>query len=239
MKQTMKITLFEFMPYGAPELMEARPRHQARALMLACAAAIAVLGVTMGTLSLLPHRAVPVPTVDLSDVHVLTPQPLIPKPPSAVQPQVQPIPNVPAPPKVAVPVPVPDAQAPVVQPQPSAAPQGTQDVAPEPAASGTGDAIPDPNAYVYVEKLPEPIKQVKPEYSDMQKQAGAQGLVIVKALVGKDGHVMDVQLDPSKQNPLLNDAALKAARQWIFSPGMTNNEPVICWVSIPFHFQLH
>jgi protein TonB len=231
--------LYEFMPYGAPELIESRPRHLSRALLVACVSAIAVLGAGMGLLSLIPHQRLAV-AVDLTDTHVLAPPPLVPKPPSAVQPQVQPPPvNVPAPPKVAVPVPVPDAQAPAPQPQPSAAPQGAQDVAPEPAASGNGDAIPDPNAYVYVEKLPEPIKQVKPEYSDMQKQANAEGLVIVKALIGKDGHVMDVQLDPSKQNPLLNDAALAAARQWVFSPGMTNNQPVICWVSIPFHFKLH
>jgi protein TonB len=235
----MNNTLYEFMPYGAPELIESRPRHLSRALMLACVGAIAVVGAGMGVISLIPHRAMPVRAFDLTDTHVLAPPPLTPKPPSAVQPQLQPPANVPAPPKVAVPVPVPDAQAPVPQPQPSAAPQGAQDVAPEPAASGNGDAIPDANAYVYVEKLPEPIKQVKPEYSDMQKQAGAEGLVIVKALIGKDGHVMDAQVDAAKQNPLLNDAALAAARQWIFSPGMTNNQPVICWVSIPFHFKLH
>jgi len=173
----------------------------------------------------------------------MAPEPINPRPPLAPQQKVI-VPDAPVAPKIAIPVPVPDAKAPVVNDAPPAgptSPTGDPNAVPStPSNTATpGDVIPRSDEYVYVERLPEPLKQVKPEYTEIATRAGVQGLVRVKVLVGKDGHVMDAQLDDKIQIPLLNDAALAAARKWIFTPGTTNGQPVICWVSIPFNFRLH
>lgn len=239
----MQTSLHEFMPYGAPDLIVARPRDMSRALWMASAAAIALLAIGMGVGSFLDSRTAVVETVELPPAaRDVLPPPLIerapPPPPAAVR-----VPDAAvAPPRVAVPVPVPDRLAPVEQPQ--AAPPASDATSDAPSASlptapsGAGDAIPDPHAYVYVEQLPNPVKQVKPEYPEAAKSASIEGVVQVRALVGKDGKVMDVRLERSTQ-PMLNDAALAAARKWVFTPGMASNQPVLCWVSIPFNFRLH
>jgi protein TonB len=239
---TLRTSLHEFMPYGAPDLIVSRPRHMSRALWVASAAAIALLAIGTGVGSFLESRTAVVETVELPPAaRDVLPPPLIerapPPPPAAAR-----VPDAVAPPKVAVPVPVPDRLAPVEQPQ--AAPPASDATSGDATASlptspsGTGDAIPDPNAYVYVEQLPNPVKQVKPDYPQAAKMASVEGVVQVKALVGKDGKVMDVRLERSTQ-PMLNDAALAAARKWVFTPGMASNQPVLCWVSIPFNFRLH
>lgn len=237
---TLQTSLHEFMPYGAPDLIVARPRDMSRALWFASAAAIALVAIGMGVGSFLDSRTAVVETVDLPPAaRDVLPPPLIeraPPPPAAAR-----VPDAVAPPRVATPVPVPDRLAPVEQPQ--AAPPASDATSDDASASlpttpsGTGDAIPDPSAYVYVEQLPNPVKQVKPDYPEAAKTASIEGVVQVRVLVGKDGKVMDVRLERSTQ-PMLNDAALAAARKWVFTPGMASNQPVMCWVSIPFNFRL-
>ena len=91
----------------------------------------------------------------------------------------------------------------------------------------------------WVEELPVPVTQVKPTYPSIAQQAGVEGLVVVKALVGKNGRVLDVRLDDRRHVPLLNDVALAAARLWLFTPALANGKPVAVWTAIPFHFRLN
>jgi outer membrane biosynthesis protein TonB len=63
--------------------------------------------------------------------------------------------------------------------------------------------------------------------------------VIVQALIGKDGHVKRVVVDPKFSIPLLNDSALTAAKQWVFTPASANGHPVMVWYAISYHFVLH
>ncbi|MGH7729653.1 MAG: energy transducer TonB, partial [Candidatus Eiseniibacteriota bacterium] len=92
---------------------------------------------------------------------------------------------------------------------------------------------------VYVEREPEAITEVKPEYPRIAQEAGVEGRVTVHVLVGKDGRVLDAVLAAKIQVPMLNEAALAAARRWVFTPGFANAHPVACWTAIPFHFRLH
>ncbi len=91
--------------------------------------------------------------------------------------------------------------------------------------------------YVYVEELPEAITKVPPAYPDEALRAGVQGVVLVQALVRKDGTVGDVKVIQSI--PLLDLAAIQAVRQWIFKPARAKGEPVSVWVAIPVKFTLH
>jgi protein TonB len=91
--------------------------------------------------------------------------------------------------------------------------------------------------YVYVEELPEAITKVPPVYPDEARRAGVQGVVLVQALVRKDGTVGDVKVIQSI--PLLDLAAIQAVRQWIFKPARAKGEPVSVWVATPIKFTLH
>jgi TonB family protein len=78
---------------------------------------------------------------------------------------------------------------------------------------------------------------VPPSYPDSAIQAGIQGTVVVLALVCACGGIQRVQMASSI--PGLDGAAMDAIRQWIFSPGLVNGEPVAVWVAIPVRFTLH
>lgn len=101
----------------------------------------------------------------------------------------------------------------------------------------TGSDEPKFGDYVYVEELPEAITKVPPVYPDEARRAGVQGVVLVQALVRKDGAVGDVKVIQSI--PLLDLAAIQAVRQWIFKPARAKGEPVSVWVAVPVKFTLH
>lgn len=235
------VPLYEFMPYGAPELIESRQRHMGRALVLTCAAFL-LLYALLGSLAPLigaPHAVPTMPTVEIiTDLGLLRIDPPPPPPPSTtVHPRV---------PDVGVPVPAPDVpDVPIepVAPAPTGAtttgPIGSTGPAGVGPATSAGETLPSPDAPVYVEQLPAVVKAVKPIYPGIAKDAGVEGLVMVKVLVGKDGRVLDVLLVDKFQVPMLNESALAAARQWVFTPGLDNGRPVSCWTVIPFRFRLH
>jgi protein TonB len=159
-------------------------------------------------------------------------------------PQVQVSPAA-APPAAAIPVPVPDAEAPQEQtimsqeeiatstPGVAEAGDGQQIV----VAPPSDDDMPKFGDYVYVEELPEAVTRVPPVYPDMAREANVDGTVMVQALVGKDGKVRDVRV--VKSIPMLDDAAKAAVRQWVFKPALSNNKPVAVWVGVPVKFSLH
>jgi protein TonB len=236
--------LYEFMPYGAPEIIESRQRHMSRALVITSATALALYALAGGLASLIqvtpsaPHRTV------LDPGSYVLPPPLVPMlPPASAAPATQPArPTSP----LAPPIPVPDAVAPPMD-LPAPASVNATGTGP-PAVLGPGDvgtapagaeALPSPDAPVYVEELPMVIRRVVPDYPPFATEAGVEGLVMVKVLVGKDGRVLDTRLVEKFQVPMLNAAALAAARQWVFTPGLANGRPVACWTAIPFRFRLH
>ena len=90
----------------------------------------------------------------------------------------------------------------------------------------------------YVESLPVPLLRVKPIYPDLARQALVDGTVLVHVLVGRDGRVREVRLDSREHVPMLDTAALEAARQWTFEPARMNGHSVAVWVSLPFKFSL-
>jgi protein TonB len=237
------VTLYEFMPYGAPELLESRQRLMSQALIVASATALALWALAAALVPrIIGTSPKPAPTIVAPGQFVLPP-PLVPSPPPAPLVQRMPV----ARPTIsnAPPVPVPDPVAPPIEP-PAASGAEWQILAP-PGAIGSGDAgaatgegpPPRPDEYVYVEELPSVVKEVKPPYPWLAKEAGIEGLVMVKVLVGTDGRVRDALLDTKLQVPMLNEAALAAARQWIFTPGLAGGRPVACWTAIPFRFRLH
>ncbi|HEY6195139.1 MAG TPA: energy transducer TonB [Candidatus Eisenbacteria bacterium] len=119
-----------------------------------------------------------------------------------------------------------------VTPTPTPAPD--QD---PPRLGPDGKPLPAFGDYVYVEVLPEAIVRVPPTYPDDARRAGVDGVVMVQALVTRDGTVADVRV--VKSIPMLDAAAAAAVRQWRFKPATSKGEPVAVWVGIPVKFTLH
>jgi len=78
----------------------------------------------------------------------------------------------------------------------------------------------------------------KPDYPEMARRAQIEGTVIVKVLVGPDGAVKDAQVMQGV-NPLLDAAAIAAAKRCKFIPGKQRNIPVKAWMALPFAFRLN
>jgi TonB family protein len=230
--------LREFMPYGAPELQEAARPNMVRALALS--SLIASLGFALAwSVSAVVPDPVSV-SVPAPDPHDLAREFEILRPP----PPIEPIPIArprPAQEVDAVPVPAKDTPDNVARTIPSQG-EASKEISTSTGGAGTARAdVAQPDVPVdlfSVDELPSPVKVVKPTYSDMAWQAQVEGVVLVNALVGKDGRVQEVRVDPKVNVPLLNEAALEAARQWVFTPALTNKHPVSVWVNIPFRFTL-
>jgi TonB family protein len=100
----------------------------------------------------------------------------------------------------------------------------------------TDERLPRFGEYVSVEELPEVVTKVQPQYPASAREAGAEGTVMVQALVGKDGRVKDVLV--TKSIPTLDAAATAAVRQWVFKPARGKNGPMAVWVAVPMKFTL-
>ena len=150
-------------------------------------------------------------------------------------------------PSIGVPVPVPDAE---VSPEQTIASQTelSQQSAPtvDPGANAGGAQIEQdlkidddaaPPDFVPYEKEPTVVKRIEPKYPDLALRAGLEGTVYVKVWVDKEGKVRKVVLLKSDA-PIFEDAAIAAAKQWVFTPAVMQKGPVSVWVSIPFKFRL-
>lgn len=80
------------------------------------------------------------------------------------------------------------------------------------------------------------IKRVQPDYPSIARAAGAQGTVVVEVTVDEQGNVVSARAVSG--HPLLQQAAVDAARQWTFSPTRLQGQPVKVAGMITFNFML-
>jgi len=231
--------LFRFMPYGAPELIDAGRPNMARALVLASvggALAFALLGVLRlahPTIVVMPPvmpKIEILPDPDVEILHLREPSnPSTGRIPPSVGNAIDKI--------------VPDLTA-ITQPQefdPTAIgpPGAPTDVIGGPVVldnRAPAETLPERGVYTYVEYLPEVIRKVEPEFPDLPKQLNLSGYVIVHILVGRNGRVVNAVIDEKVNDPMFNEAALAAARGFLFRAGSSNGHPVAAWVTQPFRF---
>lgn len=221
----------------------ASERSLPRAVGLACALAVGVFGSALLTRAVLPEAIVATPEPGI--VIDLGPN-VMPPPPTLAIPKLAP--TAVAPPRPdAIPQPVPDQQAP-----PPVAPsaggsatgssEGTGTTQPgDETAPGPGTIEPAAPEHTFrpyeVDQLPEPTLIVKPEYSDMAREAGVEGTVVLQALVATDGRVAEVSV--TRSIPLLDALAVEALKKWRFTPALVDKRPVRVWVAVPIRFSLH
>jgi TonB family protein len=78
---------------------------------------------------------------------------------------------------------------------------------------------------------------VNPGYPDELFAAGIEGRAVITVTVLVDGTVDDCVVK-STDHDLFAEAALVAAKRWMFSPHLVNGQPVNQKVNIPFEFKL-
>jgi protein TonB len=80
------------------------------------------------------------------------------------------------------------------------------------------------------------IRQPKPVYPPLAKQARIQGTVRLNAIIGRDGTIQNLQV--ASGHPLLVPSALEAVKQWVYKPTLLNGEPVEVITQIDVNFTL-
>ncbi len=80
------------------------------------------------------------------------------------------------------------------------------------------------------------IRQVKPNYPALARQARIQGTVVLQAVISKDGSIEHLTLVSG--HPMLAPAAIEAVKQWKYKPYFLNGEPVEVDTTINVNFTL-
>jgi len=81
------------------------------------------------------------------------------------------------------------------------------------------------------------IRQVAPAYPDGARLAGISGVVLLQALIDKEGRVADVKLISGPKE--LADAAMGAVQQWRYRPYLLMGKPVEVRTQIIVNFEAH
>jgi TonB family protein len=83
---------------------------------------------------------------------------------------------------------------------------------------------------------PKRLKSVSPVYPPIAKQARVQGVVILECTISPQGRVSDVRV--LRGIPLLDEAAVDAVKQWVYTPTLLDGVPVPVIMTVTVNFQL-
>jgi protein TonB len=79
--------------------------------------------------------------------------------------------------------------------------------------------------------------KVVPQYPPLARQAHVQGAVVLQAVIGKDGHIKNVQVVSGP--PMLTSAAVQAVKQWEYKSYMLDGQPTEVETQITVNFALN
>jgi protein TonB len=91
--------------------------------------------------------------------------------------------------------------------------------------------------FLAFEKAPELLEAAVPEYPDIARKAGVEGLVVVWVLIDETGRVISAEIAASDA-PVLNQASLDAAYRHRFLPAYQRDVAVKSRISLRFRFVL-
>jgi len=159
-----------------------------------------------------------------------------PPPPPKPKPKPKPVPKPKPKPKPA-PEPPPAPPPPVVTPAPPVAAPPAPPSPPAPAAPAA------PVAPVEAPLVPANTRATskrnpKPEYPSIARRRGWEGKVILRIEVRKDGTAGKVEVDRSSGREVLDQAAVRAIKRWLFTPATRAGEPVDSVYTLSFDFKL-
>ena len=115
------------------------------------------------------------------------------------------------------------ASTPVVAPPP---PPPVKKAPPPPKRIRVGGAVQKANL----------IRQVRPVYPPLARQARIQGTVKLTAIIARNGTIQ--KLEVLSGHPLLIPSALQAVKQWRYKPTLLNGQPVEVVTQVDVNFTL-
>jgi protein TonB len=143
-------------------------------------------------------------------------------------------------------------------PEPGAAEAADTDVAPDSSAGseaggveggvpggivgGVVGGVPAPPAPAVPVRVggeirePKKLRHVDPVYPDVAVAARVRGSVFLECIVSPQGRVTDVTL--VRGVPLLNESAMAAVRQWLYTPTLKDGVPVTVIMTVTVRFDL-
>jgi protein TonB len=163
-----------------------------------------------------------------------------PAPPTPVEPPIRPR-------EAAVTIPVPEVDAP--EPLPDDTPLPMADPIADdmdgavftnlPAGPPPGPSPPAGDEPIYVGgdvEPPEALHAPPPRYPELARVAGRDGLVVLQAVIDRDGTVRDVRV--LRGAPFgMTEAAVEAVRTWRFRPARRAGEPVAVYYQLTVRFR--
>jgi len=99
---------------------------------------------------------------------------------------------------------------------------------------GTGDTPVPVGGNV---KAPIAVIRVDPVYTEVARRARVEGIVIIEAVIDRQGNVTEARV--LKPLPLgLDAAALQAVKQWKFRPGTLDGQPIPVYYNLTVNFRI-
>ena len=83
---------------------------------------------------------------------------------------------------------------------------------------------------------PKKLKNVPPVYPEEARKARVQGVVILECTISPEGTVTDVRV--LRGIPLLDQAAIDAVKQWVYTPTLLEGKPVPVIMTVTVNFKL-
>jgi periplasmic protein TonB len=80
------------------------------------------------------------------------------------------------------------------------------------------------------------IYRVQPQYPPLARQARVQGIVVLRAVISREGKIENLQVISG--HPLLVKSAIDAVLQWRYRPYFLNSEPVEVETQVTVNFTL-
>ena len=107
------------------------------------------------------------------------------------------------------------------------------------AAEDTVPSLPaiDPGPDTHLELPLQALTRVAPDYPELARRTGVDGVVQIRVLVGPDSLVHRAEI--VRSIPMLDDAATRAVRQWRFEPAAKDGKRLWAWTTVPLRFSLH
>ena len=84
----------------------------------------------------------------------------------------------------------------------------------------------------------EVVQAMRDAYPALLRDAGIGGTIRMYFFIDENGDVRDTRIDLSSGHPALDDAALRVASVYRFSPALNRDRRVPVWVSLPITFQV-
>jgi protein TonB len=112
------------------------------------------------------------------------------------------------------------------------------EAASKPEAGTETEVIPSPNDSVVVDVEPRLISLPEPAYPKEASEAGIEGVVWVRSLVGRDGRVREVTIEKRAEADVgFEEAAMNAAKNALWTPARRGGQTVLYWISHEIEFK--